>query len=334
MSDADEFGKVIIGDRQYELIEELKYGTNPHHRCVRLGLPSSLSFYDVADPHPAPLSSTNVQDIDLGLRLLVPYQPMPALALVKHVNPFGMTVGESGATVPSMFRAAQAASPATTHGTLVTTGVVDSSLVEELLAHPMHVVAAAGFTPEALKALSDEVLYARMRSLRLIKIAFPQLADRVSINVSALADGTLLLDWHAARPPGDTALSNSPAGRGARQSMLLASHVSEHCRTLSAVVVSGLTVIALESGHSNAVTAVTAALAAAAPIRDTLDASLPVVLASDGHFAVADPVPALSKHEVRYLVVAGGQAEDSQLIQRAAAAGVHVSMTHRRAFRH
>jgi phosphoribosylaminoimidazolecarboxamide formyltransferase/IMP cyclohydrolase len=333
MSNAGEFDRVVIGDRQYDLIEELKYGTNPHHRCVRLGLPSSPSFYEVADTHPDSLSSTNVQDIDLGLRLLAPYQSRPALALIKHVNPFGMAIGENTATVSGLFRAAQAASPETTHGTLVTTGVVDSSLAEELLAHPMHVVAAAEFTPEALKVLSDDAFFARMRSLRLVKVTLPP-ADLPNINVSSLADGTLLVDWHMGRAPDEAALRNPPPCRAAAESMVLANHVSAHCRTLSAVAVSGLTVIALASGHSNGVTAVDAALTAVAPIRNTLDASRPVALASDGHFAVADPVPALSKHAIRYFVVAGGQAEDSDLTRRAAAAGVHVSMTHRRAFRH
>jgi phosphoribosylaminoimidazolecarboxamide formyltransferase/IMP cyclohydrolase len=334
MSHADGFGRLVIGERRYDLMEELKYGTNPHHRCVRLGMPSSRSFYEVADTHPDPLSSTNVQDIDLGLRLLVPYQSAPAVALIKHVNPFGMAIGENETTVSRLFRAAETASPATTHGTLVTTGVVDSSLADELLAHPMHIVAAAGFTPDAVKVLSDDGFSARMRSLRLVKIALPQPADLADVHVSSLADGTLLVDWHMRRPLNEAALSNPPPLPAVAQSMLLASRVSEHCRTLSAVVVSGSTVIGLASGHSHAVTAVAAALQAAAPLRSTLDARLPVVLASDGHFAVADPIPALSKHAVRYLVVAGGQAEDSDLIQRAAAAGVQVSMTHRRAFRH
>lgn len=324
-----------IGTRSYEHLEELKYGTNPHHRCIRLRSESSPDLCTVVDQRADPLSATNMHDIDLGLRLLLPYRGSPAIAFVKHVNPTGVVIGDQGATLAELFRTARAADPDATHGTVVTTTHADSALGEELLAHPAHVVAAAGFTADALELLGSDEFYARMRSLRLVQVNAAPSSGGEDLQASMLIDGSLLVEWHdTMAPPTRSAVRNPPSSEAAWTSASFGYHVALHCRTLSAVAVSGLRVVAVASGYVNSLHALEGVLETLSRRRHLVDPSLPLVLASDGHFAVVDPVPLLRQHGIRYFVVAGGKAEDDDLIGRAAAAGVHVTLTGLRAFRH
>lgn len=324
-----------VGGRSYEHLETLKYGTNPHHGCVRMGSDRSRDIYTIADERADPLSATNMHDIDLGLRMLLPYRENPAVALVKHVNPTGIAIGHPGATVPEVFRAARAADPDATHGTVITNGDVDSSLSEELLAHPAHVLAAASFTDDALQLLGSDKFYARMRSLRLVQIDTTPLADGGDLQASMLIDGSILVEWHDTVAPLErSAVRNPPPDESVWTAAAFGYHVALHCRTLSAVAVSGRTVVAIATGYANSLHALEAVLAALSHRRHLVNESLPLVIASDGHFAVVDPVPLLQRHGLKYFVAAGGKAEDDDLISRAAAAGVHVTLTGRRAFRH
>ena len=339
MGDSDgSFGSLFtftVGGRSYEHPEELKYGTNPHHKCVRLRSDGSRDVCTIADEHVGALSATNMHDIDLGLRMLIPYRENPAVALVKHVNPTGMAIAHPGATGPEVFRAARVADPDATHGTVVTTCKVDSSLGEELLAHPAHVLAAAGFTDDALRLLGSDEFCTRMRSLRLVEIDTALAANGQDLQASTLVDGSLLVEWHSAvAPPERSAVRNPPPDECAWAAASFGYHVALHCRTLSAVAVSGLKVIAIASGYVNSLHALEAVLGTLSRRRHLVDESLPLVLASDGHFAIVDPVPLLRQHGIKYFVAAGGKAEEEDLIGRAAAAGVHVTLTARRAFRH
>jgi phosphoribosylaminoimidazolecarboxamide formyltransferase / IMP cyclohydrolase len=338
MNDRGNIGSLLtftVGTRSYEHLEELKYGTNPHHKCVRLRSDGYRGLFTIADQRADALSATNMHDIDLGLRMLLPYRESPAIALVKHVNPTGIAVGHPGATAPEVFRTARAADPDATHGTVITTCRVDSSLGEELLAHPAHVLAAPGFTADAHRLLGGDEFYARMRSLRLVEIDTAPSAGGEDLQASLLVDGSLLVEWHdTAAPPERSAVRNPPPAESAWTAASFGYHVALHCRTLSAVAVCGLTVVAMASGYANSLHALEAVLGTLSRRRHLVDESLPLVLASDGHFAVVDPVPLLRRHGIKYFVAAGGKAEDDDLISRAAAAGVHVTLTGRRAFRH
>lgn len=324
---------MLMGNQPYQLLGEVKYGTNPDHRCVHLGTPDAHGFFHTADERPEPLSATNIEDIDLGLRVLRPYRSSQAVAIIKHVNPCAVAIGPSGSSVTGQFRVARLTNPRARHGTLVTAGTVDSSLAAELREHPMHVVAAAGFTPDAVKALSDDNFYASMRSIRLVTLE-PVRPARPELRLTALHDGTVLADWHDADPLTSAGLTNPPRGAATADAMLLAYHVTAYCRTISAAVAHGMTIVALTSGHADARSALEAVLSRLERIRPQLDPDLPLVLASDAHFAVADPFPLLREHQISSFVVAGGQAEDGDLARRARTAGIHLSFTHRRVFRH
>lgn len=323
---------ITIDGDSYRPLERLKYGTNPHHGCVRMGAAGSGNLYQVADSRTERLSATNVLDIDLGVRLLMPFGTVPAVALVKHVNPTSVAVGEPGTSVATLLRTARAAAPETTHGTLVTNTVVEPSLREVLLDHPMHVVAARGFTPQARTLLATDELYVRMRSLRLVVLDLAQLVGGEELRVHPLVDGTLLMEWCTPAPLTRAAVTNPPASDRIWDAMVLAHHVVLHCRTVSAVVATAQQVIATSSGHQDALLALTAALAKLNQLPPVGDQAM--VVASDGHFTVVDPLPLLSAHGIRYFVIGGGWSDERTLVRRAEAAEIHVTLANRRVFRH
>jgi len=316
-------------ERPYELREVLRYGTNPHHACVRLAPVGAGDPYRLADGGARPLSATNVLDLDLGVRLLAPFEDRAGVALVKHVTPTGVALARTGLEA---WHAASVADPGATHGTLVTTAVVDRDLALAVAAgRPVHVVGAAGFTAAARHALLREDVVRRMRGLRLVELDFAPGRRVDQVQATSLADGSLLVEHHRSAPIERAGVVNAHPCDLVWRAAVLANHVALHSRTIAAVVARGRSVVSVAAGHQNALRAVEAALTKLP--RVARHAREPLVLASDGHFSLLDPIPLLAGADIPYLVI-GGTVDDADIIARGAAHGVHVTLTNRRSFRH
>src|SRR5271167_2429965 len=115
----------------YEKVMDLRYGENPHQQAAfyaRVGSPTHL-LEGVAQLHGKELSFNNLLDLS-SARELVEEFAEPACAIVKHNNPCGCAVGDSGREA---YERAFACDPQSAYGGVIAVNrPVDGAFAEEL----------------------------------------------------------------------------------------------------------------------------------------------------------------------------------------------------------
>src|SRR2546430_9837409 len=113
----------------------LRYGTNPHQKAAlykpagsREGI-GNVEWIKWGKDGP---SATNIEDGSHGLRI-VGYFGEPAAAVMKHLNPSGVSVGRKGEVLSSVYARARDADPRASFGSVVVLNRrVDKLTAEEL----------------------------------------------------------------------------------------------------------------------------------------------------------------------------------------------------------
>src|SRR5438093_890134 len=131
----------------------LRYGTNPHQKAAlykakhsQEGI-GSVEWIKWGKDGP---SATNVEDGSHGLRI-VRYFDEPAVAVMKHLNPSGVSVGGKGEALSSIYARGRDADPRAAFGSVVVLNrKVDRSTAEELLKTFVEVVYAPDYEESAI----------------------------------------------------------------------------------------------------------------------------------------------------------------------------------------
>src|SRR3989441_9788183 len=192
--------KLMIGDRVLEYLKVqwkvegrmrgLRYGTNPHQRGALYrpkqskGGIGNVNWVKWGKDGP---SATNIEDGSHGLRI-VGYFDEPAVAVMKHLNPSGVSIGRRGEALSSVYARARDADPRAAFGSVVVLNRrVDMLTAEELTKTFVEVVYAPDYEDSAISALHAK------KDIRVGKI--PMLApDSNSPDIVVLDDGSLILE--------------------------------------------------------------------------------------------------------------------------------------------
>ena len=135
------------------LARALRYGENPHQKAafyaVDSGLgPSGPSLAKAEVLQGKELSYNNLLDLDAAMRLCAEFT-LPAAAVIKHNNPCGAAVAETG--VAEAYRRARETDPVSAYGGIVAVNrAVDAALAREMSETFLECVIAPSYTPEAL----------------------------------------------------------------------------------------------------------------------------------------------------------------------------------------
>jgi phosphoribosylaminoimidazolecarboxamide formyltransferase/IMP cyclohydrolase len=310
----------------YEKVSDLRYGENPHQRAAfyaRVGSPTHL-LDRVEQLHGKELSFNNLLDLSSARELVEDFDG-PACAIVKHNNPCGCALGESG---QAAYELAFACDPQSAYGGVIALNrPVDRAFAQELGKQFIEVLLAPGYDPDAL-----EVLQAK-KNVRLLELAQwpppsreveakPVIGGRLVQSSDTVSETREQMGVTSAREPSEAEW----------QDMLFAWKVCRHVRSNAIVIAAGGATIGIGAGQMSRVDAVKIAVEKAREFQpEKLSGA---VLASDAYFPFPDGPQLAIDAGVTAIVQPGGSVRDESIVAAVDAAGAAMVGTGVRHFRH
>lgn len=307
----------------------LRYGENPHQSAAMfapVGTHSGLAGLEQL--HGKELSYNNLLDLDAAVRLAGLLQD-PAAVVVKHTNPCGAA---GAAAVAEALATAMAADPTSAFGSIVAVNrTFDRACAEVLLAPGLfvEVIAAPAFDREAVELLTTKPTW--KANVRLVEVpAGDPWAATAGLELRSVAGAIL-----AQRPD---AVCDDPATWQVVTKTAPAAHlvpaldfaftVVRRLTSNAIAVCHGTSLVGAGIGQTSRVDSVRIALEKAG------GRARGAVLASDAFFPFPDSIDLIAKAGVAAIVQPGGSKRDAEVIAAADAAGIAMTFTARRHFRH
>jgi len=318
--DSDPFPENLIFS--FERVGALRYGENPHQRAALYAFPSApedalVRFHMLQGKE---LSFNNLLDLDSAVTLARDFEG-PAAVIVKHNNPCGAAIGEP---ISEAFGRAFAFDPLAAFGGIIAIrGKVDGALASLVLQHFVEVVAADGFTEEALS------FFAKKPNIRLLQVDVSQRPVH-GLDWKRIEGGLLLQDADSEPDPNASwkVVSQRKPTAVERAACDLAWKVVRRVKSNAIVLANARQTIGIGAGQMSRVDA--CRLAATKPV-------LPVVncgAASDAFFPFRDGLDILAEAGVTAIVAPGGSIRDQEIVAAADERNIAFLMAPRRHFRH
>ena len=298
-------------------VTELRYGENPHQRASLQVEPGARPWWLDAIQHQGKeMSFNNYLDAEAAWRLATDL-PDGAVVIVKHTNPCGVAVGESGAAV---FGRAWDCDPLSAFGGVVAiNGTLDEETARLIAERFVEVVVARSVEPKAIAALAAK------GSLRLLEASPPRGGD---LDIRRLEMGYLVQDRDRIGGEEWKQVSRRAPSEGEADDLRLAWLVAAHTKSNAIVIVRHGAAVGVGAGDQSRVGAAERAVARAG------DRAAGAVAASDGFFPFADGLETLAAAGVTAVVEPGGSRRDDEVIAAADRLGVALVFTGVRHFRH
>jgi phosphoribosylaminoimidazolecarboxamide formyltransferase / IMP cyclohydrolase len=310
----------------YEKVSDLRYGENPHQAgafYARIGAPTHL-LEGVRQLHGKELSFNNLLDLS-SARELVEELDAPGCAIVKHNNPCGCAIGESGQVA---YERAFACDPQSAYGGVIAVNRrVDRAFAEELAKQFIEVLLAPGFDEDALEVLGER------KNVRLLELAHWPTPSR-EVEAKPVIGGQLVQSHDVVSETREqmSVVSKVAPSEEQWQDMLLAWTICRHVRSNAIVIVAGGATIGIGAGQMSRVDAVRIAIEKAQAFQPAQLAGS--VLASDAFFPFADGPQLAIDAGVAAIIQPGGSVRDELTVAAADDAGVAMVATGVRHFRH
>ncbi len=338
--------KLMIGDKMFEYskvqwrvegrMRGLRYGTNPHQKAALYRPKQSKGGIGKVDwvkwGKDGP-SATNIEDGSHGLRI-VGYFREPAVAVMKHLNPSGVSVSQGKESLSQVYARARDADNRAAFGSVVVfNSPVDRKTAEEIMKTFVEVVYAPGYGSEALGVFEPK------KDIRVGEVPAQRKEDTaIPPDVVVLDDGSLIIE-----DPYRTSLlsiddvKRLPVPTKKRPSdqeyldLLNAWWVACEVRSNAVVFWKNGTSLAIGTGQQDRIGAIENSIDKAHKLGHSLDGS---VMASDGFLPKLDNVEALAKENVSAIVQPGGSIEDLAIVKACNEHGIAMVLTGERSFRH
>ena len=318
----------------------LRYGENPHQRAAyyaELGAPTHL-LAGVRQLHGKELSFNNLLDLSSARELAEEFTE-PACAIVKHNNPCGAALGESGQLA---YERAFACDPESAFGGVIAVNrPIDRAFAEALGAQFIEVLLAPRFDPEALELLQAK------KNVRLLELpsaahasedgpvaAHTSPPQKPALEAKPVIGGLLVQDRdsvHETREQMQVLTATVPSEEQ-WQDMLFAWRICRHVRSNAIVIAAAGATIGIGAGQMSRVDAVRIAVEKAREAQPELLAG--AVLASDAYFPFPDGPQLAIDAGVRAIIQPAGSVRDELVIAAAQEAGIAMVATGVRHFRH
>jgi phosphoribosylaminoimidazolecarboxamide formyltransferase/IMP cyclohydrolase len=312
----------------------LRYGTNPHQKAAlytakhsQRGI-GSVEWIKWGKDGP---SATNIEDGSHGLRI-VGYFDEPAVAVMKHLNPSGVSIGRKGEALSSVYARARDVDPRASFGSVVVLNRrVDKSTAEELSKTFVEVVYAPDYEEAAITGFQTK------RDIRIGKVPGSS-HDSNPPDIVVLDDGSLILeDPYSTGIQSLQQLKQLPVATKRSpleteyQALLHSWWVACEVRSNAVVFWKNEASLAIGTGQQDRIGAIESCIEKAHKFGHDLKGS---VMASDGFLPKVDNVEAVAKEGVSAIVQPGGSVEDQELVRACDQHGIAMVMTGERSFRH
>lgn len=271
----------------------MRYGENPHQKGIFYGKFDEL-FEQL---HGKEISYNNLLDIDSALSLMNEFDEW-TFAVLKHNNACGVA---SRPTILEAWKDALAGDPVSAFGgILVTNGVIDKDVAEEINKIFFEVIIAPDYTIDALNVLKQK----KNRIILLLKNG--ELQTR---QYRSLLNGVLVQDKDlSVQTAGDLEpMTNRTPDEREIEDLLFANKLVKHSKSNAITLVKNKQLCASGIGQTSRVDALKQAIEKAAAFHFDLNGA---VMASDAFFPFPDCVEIADKAGIRAIIQPGGSVND------------------------
>jgi phosphoribosylaminoimidazolecarboxamide formyltransferase/IMP cyclohydrolase len=303
-----------------ERVQLLRYGENPHQQAALYRWSGAAPAFEQLQGKE--LSYNNIVDLEAAWGMPQEFAE-PTVAIIKHTNPSGLA---SAASLIEAYRLALACDPISAFGSIIAVNrQVDRALVEEIGSLFVEVLAAPGYTPEALAWLAEHKKNCRVMIGRSDSAAVAPALVLRSVAGGLLAQtpddrGADEMAWQVVTQRQPTAAE--------RRSLAFAWLAAKHVKSNAIVFVQGTATVGVGAGQMNRVDSVYLAA------RRAGDRSIGAVMGSDAFFPFADGIEAAAAAGVTACIQPGGSLRDDEAIAAADRLGLAMVFTGERHFRH
>lgn len=296
---------------------DLRYGENPHQQAS-LSLPplSVLPWEKLAGKE---LSYNNILDLDAALRACALFHDAPAVVVIKHTTPSGISVGPN---LEKAYSNAVECDPVSAFGGIVgVTRELDMKTAEQVAANFTELLVAPSFAPGVVEFLAQS-----RPNLRIILWKGGRVG---SLQFTGTWSGILVQE--DALPPLPDQEKGEWVGRPCPdlwEDLVFAWKTCALSKSNAIVIASGVRTLGIGRGFTSRVDATEWALSKAG------DASRGAVMASDAFFPFPDSVELAAKAGIKAIIQPGGSIRDGEVFETARKLGVSLFITGWRTFRH
>lgn len=308
----------------FDLVQGLRYGENPHQsaKFYRAGEEVAYSLAFAEQLNGKELSYNNIQDANAALDIVREFD-VPFCVGLKHMNPCGAAVGKN---IAEAWRRAYEADTVSIYGGIVAANrEIDAEAAAAMKPVFLEIVAAPGFTPEALEILTAK------KNLRLLKVRMDG-GGHAQKQIVGVKGGLLVqdLDTATAEVTADMAVTVKKPSPAQLADMNFGWRIVKHVKSNAIVVVKEGQTIGIGAGQMNRVGSAEIALKQAA----AKGATGGLTLASDGFLPFDDSVAMAAEYGVEAIVQPGGSIRDEDSIRKADELGITMLFTGMRHFKH
>jgi len=309
---------------QFERVETLRYGENPHqqgafYRDLNSKEPS-VSRGKIL--HGKAMSYNNFLDANSALELVKEFD-QTAVAIIKHNNPCGCALG---ATPVEAYVKARATDPVSAFGgVLAFNRPVDLPAAKEITSTFVEVVIAPSFTAEALAELK------RKKDLRLLEVGPLAKAGPEGYDLKKLVGGLIVQDRDLGVLPDLKTLAVPTVRKPTEEEYAACAFawiVCKHVKSNAIIYGRPGEIVGIGAGQMSRVDSVKlAGMKAQSPVKGC-------VMASDAFFPFRDGIDAAAQAGITCVIQPGGSIRDPEVTKAVDEHGMAMILTGMRHFRH
>ena len=309
---------------EYDLIQGLRYGENPHQEAKFYGK-AECGTYSLANAkqlNGKELSYNNIQDANAALCIAREFDE-PFCVGLKHMNPCGAAIGTD--VVDAWTKAYEADKVSIFGGIVAVNREINKEAAELMKPIFLEIIMAPSFSAEALEILSTK------KNLRLLQVDMTKddsVVDQyVSVNGGLLVQN---LDKTTVEVTADMCVTEVKPTPEQITDLNFGWRIVKHVKSNAIVAVKDGKTLGVGAGQMNRVGSAEIALKQAQAAGFTEG----IVLASDGFFPFDDTVTMASQYGVTAIVQPGGSVRDEDSVKKANECGITMVCTGMRHFKH
>lgn len=315
--------------------ERLRYGENPHQDAfVYKSQPARSGVLSANILQGKALSYNNLNDADAAFELVSEFsdQSKPAIAIIKHANPCGVSEAD---TLLEAWQRALRCDPVSAFGGIIAANCeIDEESAHEIASLFTEVIIAPKISPAAKN------IFAAKKNLRVLEtgsLADPEQKGQI---VKSIAGGLLVQsrDHGVFSMLSPKVVTKKQPTDQQWQDLEFAWKVAKHVKSNAIIYAKDRATVGIGAGQMSRVdsTRIAASKAKFATQQANLDSLLTQgsVVASDAFFPFADGVLTVIEAGATAIIQPGGSMRDDEVIKAADEAGIAMVFTGMRHFRH
>ena len=303
-----------------KLIEELRYGENPHQNAALYSSTDSLGLEKL---HGKNLSFNNYSDIYSALEVLESFKKNEGTVIIKHANPCGASVEKNSIT---SFENALACDPVSAFGGVVgVNSIISKKLALKLDKNFFEIIVFKGIKKDALKILK------RRKNIRLINFKNYNFSNKK--NYLFLGNSFLLQDSDKILFNKKLKIVTKKKPTAAQiKSLKFAFSVCKFVKSNAIVLVNDKSTIGIGAGQPSRLDSCNIASKKASKF--VPEKIINSIAASDAFFPFHDGVEKLAEAGVKAIIQPGGSINDKKVIEVANNLNLIMAFTGVRHFKH